>query len=106
MTQPVCDVCQFMLAGCSDRLTLTALRGAPAAFVWAWRFQQFERSPKRQLFGVTVGIAKACGNVMKLVTWPLVLIPVSRNLMTWLRCGATRTTTPCVVAGQRSSLLC
>ena len=59
-----------------------------AAFVWGWRFQQFERSPKRQLFGVTVGIAKACGNVMKLVTWPLILIPVSRNLMTWLRCAA------------------
>ena len=60
---------------------------ARAAFFWGWRFQQFSHGPKRALYGWSLPVAKACGNAMKIVIWPVLILPLSYVFTTPLRCS-------------------
>ena len=60
---------------------------AGAAFFWGWRFQMFSRGPKRALYGWSLPVAKACGNAMKIVIWPVLILPLSYVFTTPLRCS-------------------
>lgn len=54
-------------------------------FFFGWRYQQYNRGPKRALFGWSLPIAKACGNAMKIVIWPVLILPLSYVFTTQLR---------------------
>ena len=56
-----------------------------AGFFWGNRFQQYDRGAKRALFGVMTPLAKAFGNIMKIIIWPVLLLPVTHVFTTSLR---------------------
>ncbi len=60
-------------------------RGPNAGFFWGWRFQQYSRGPKFELYGWSLPVAKACGNAMKIVIWPVLILPLSYVFTTSLR---------------------
>ncbi|CAD7701968.1 unnamed protein product, partial [Ostreobium quekettii] len=49
-----------------------------------WRSSMYLTGPKCELMGWTLPLAKGCGQMVKLTT-TLILLPVSRTTMTWLR---------------------
>eukprot|EP00803_Ostreobium_quekettii_P010653 evm.model.scf_1493.2 EVM.evm.TU.scf_1493.2 scf_1493:10038-12559(-) len=51
-----------------------------------WRLSMYLAGPKFHLMGWTLPLAKGCGQMVKLTT-TLILLPVSRTTMTWLRCA-------------------
>ena len=64
---------------------LTQPAAPRAGFFWGCRFQQYDRGAKRALFGVTLPLAKAFGNIMKIIIWPVLLLPVTHVFTTSLR---------------------
>lgn len=53
--------------------------------IFGWRFQQYSRGPRNLLFGWSLPIAKACGNAMKIVIWPVLILPLNYVFTTQLR---------------------
>lgn len=60
-------------------LLIAALTGA-----LYWRASRYSHGPKCELMSWTLPLAKGCGQMIK-VTTTLILLPVSRTTMTWLR---------------------
>ncbi|CAD7698281.1 unnamed protein product [Ostreobium quekettii] len=54
-----------------------------------WRLSMYMHGPKCDLMGWTLPLAKGCGQMIKLTT-TLILLPVSRATMTWLRATPLR----------------
>ncbi|KAK9669122.1 hypothetical protein RND81_13G110800 [Saponaria officinalis] len=52
--------------------------------VFGWKFMQYKRRPAFQVMGYCLSAAKGAAETLKL-NMALILLPVSRNLLTWLR---------------------
>ena len=51
-----------------------------------WRFSMYAYTDKQKLMSWSLPVAKAMGQVMKFC-FAVILIPVSRNAVTWARCA-------------------
>lgn len=68
-----------------QKLAILLLTFTLCAGCFYWRFAMWLNTPKQHLMSWTFPVAKGCGQAMK-VTFSLILLPVSRNFITWARC--------------------
>lgn len=67
-----------------QRLVIITVTVMMCVVCFYWRYSMWAHTPKRELMSWTLPIAKGCGQAMKIV-FSLILIPVSRNCLTWAR---------------------
>ncbi|KAL5201259.1 hypothetical protein ABZP36_035613 [Zizania latifolia] len=71
------------------RAWLVALWFAAMAALFVWKFVQYRRTPAFQVMGYCLPTAKGAAETLKL-NMALVLLPVCRNTLTWLRSSWAR----------------
>ncbi|OEL21058.1 Respiratory burst oxidase-like protein E [Dichanthelium oligosanthes] len=80
-------------AECWRRAWVVALWVAAMAGLFAWRFVQYRRSDAFRVMGYCLPTAKGAAETLKL-NMALVLLPVCRNTLTWLRSTPARFVVP------------
>ena len=68
---------------------MLALWFAAMAALFVWKFVQYRRTPAFQVMGYCLPTAKGAAETLKL-NMALVLLPVCRNTLTWLRSSWAR----------------